>query len=241
MSQDPNTRRTRRTSSPQAANGDTIDCCARAQTGRLADDAVCVVPGAAVGGAPLALRRAKLLAALESIYGGPPGGPKHFANTSKCFYDSGVYPPEWLPLFEIVNGTPAAGRGDASHAPCRPQVPPAAPATKAAPAPRRCVCSRPYIQLTGYDLRGADLACGERPFCRVCGGLERVYEACSADSRCGGFTMEPAPPKGAGVVVSSVCGYLKSRALTQDAGDRREGWTFFFKDFLGALPPCSGG
>lgn len=105
---------------------------------------------------------------------------------------------------------------------------PSSPAGAQQKEDKFCHCERRYVTHESWDSRGGDLACGGEAFCKVCGGLLALYDACDSRRECAGFVryyndqflasvygLDDLKPRAA-----DMCGYLKRSAPGQAAVDR---------------------
>lgn len=69
---------------------------------------------------------------------------------------------------------------------------------------------------SGQDIKGSDIGCDGQSYCKVCGGLDNVKNACAGRPKCVAFSFDPA----------SNCGYLKTAATLQG----RSGWVAYVRE-----------
>lgn len=87
------------------------------------------------------------------------------------------------------------------------------------PSPTNVTVTSPLAKATSNtDIKGNDIACNKQQYCKVCGGVSAVQNACVQNAVCLAFTYEAA----------SKCGYLKS---VRGPLVKRPGWTTFITTF----------
>ena len=136
-----------------------------------------------------------------------PGVPSFLLSNQGCTAvpDPGNYPTEMLQGSVIFKGPYQPGPRDRGYS-----------------SEIECYCPARYELVETWDERGGDLPCDGAPFCKVCGGLAALYDACDADVKCAGFVRfspgndmfnsEKDAPK-----PRDLCGYLKAKVRGVDA------------------------